>query len=244
MPSYFTGGQTEAQRPWITQLVNSSPRLGHSTLVHHHMHVACSDNMEAQLWIVWVIHSAVKWDKSYWSLGSNHCKEDMKWRTQQALKNQSSISVSDCSWWLGNIRSLTPIGKPRDSQGQPSLRVFCRVPPHKPVQEPRASPGPTIHSCFVHWVTPPVRHHPVLVTEALQGPPVLLVPSTPGLTPWQLCHCSLVTYQEGHLSDRQLWKFFIKDFFFSRKDRLLYSSDMLYLLWHETTFLFLLLGDV
>lgn len=117
--------------------------------------------------------------------------------------------------------------KPKAPHGQARPHVLCWVLQHKIVHKPQASPGPTNHSCFVHWVTLLVRHHPVLVTETLQEPSVLFVPSTPGLMPWQPCHCSLITFREGHLTDRQLWKFFIKKNAFRRKDRLQFWHALL-----------------
>lgn len=84
----------------------------------------------------------------------------------------------------------------------------------------------------------PIRYYPVLVTKTA-GAFSLSGTQHPRLTPWQLCHCSLIIHHHSHLSDRR-WKFFVKNIF-SRKDRLLFSSDMLYLLWHATVLLFLCL---
>lgn len=175
----------------------------------------------------------------------------MKWCTQQGLQNQSSIpSLLPLNDWVTISPQLPPppppnLCKPRDPP-RPSQALWCVWFPSISLclgpwlhQAPRS----TVHGCFVHWVTLPVRHHPVLVTGTSQGPSVLREPGTPGLTPWQPCHCSLITYREGHLSDRQLWKSFIKNVF-RRKDRLLCSSDMLYLLWHETLFSFLWRGHL
>lgn len=163
----------------------------------------------------------------------------------RALPHPSSPLMTGSQSVFNYPRRPHNLYKPRDPP-RPSQALCCVVFPSISLcSSPRLHQAPwsTIHGCFVHWVTLPVRHHPVLVTETLQGPSVLRAPGTLGLTPWQPCHCSLITYREGHLSDRQLWKSFIKNVF-RRKDRLLCSSDMLYLLWHETLFSFLWLGDI
>lgn len=202
------------------------------------MYIPRLDNTAVQHWLLWVIGSPVKWDRSYWSMGSHHYKDDMKWWTQ-ALKNQSSPKslppLDDAA-----MDHLQPPGicKPRGSS-KPS-QSSCAV-LGSSVHESQASSDPTIDSCLIHWAMP----HQVLPCAGHQDCRSLQSfwhPAPPGLAPWQLCHCSLITHHDSHLSDRR-WKFFVKNIF-SRKDRLLFSSDMLYLLWHAIVLLFLLLGDV
>lgn len=62
----------------------------------------------------------------------------------------------------------------------------------------------------------------------------------PGADTWKTMSL-LSHYLLGGSPFWQLWKFFIKKKVFSA-EKTDYSSDMLYLLWHETVFLLLLLG--
>lgn len=115
------------------------------------MYIPRLDNTAVQHWLLWVIGSPVKWDRSYWSMGSHHYKDDMKWWTQ-ALKNQSSPKslppLDDAA-----MDHLQPPGicKPRGSS-KPS-QSSCAV-LGSSVHESQASSDPTIDSCLIHWAMP------------------------------------------------------------------------------------------
>ena len=193
--------------------------------------------MAAQLWRVWVTHSAVKRDISYWSLGSNLCKEHTKWCAQQALKNQSSISVPESSGWLGSISSLVPICKPRDPQGQVRPHVLCQVPQQKPEQEPQAQTAAQDPLSTVTWFS----EWCCLLGSALcwlASPSSAWYPRADALTT-TLPHSY---YLSG---GSPFWQTALKiiPYFFFLVAKTDHSSDMLCLFWHETAFLFLFLGD-
>ena len=127
------------------------------------------------------------------------------------------------------------------AQGQARPHVLCWVPQQKPVHESQASQAPrSTVALFTEW-------HRLSGTTLCWSPRICGSRqsfSHPLPQGWRLDNyvaaLSLLIRRVTFLTDsfeNSLLKLFLEQ----KTD---YSSDMLYLLWHETLFLFLLLGDV